>query len=432
MGKPWINEWQPDVPAFWQTRGRSLARRNLLLSVINLVLSFSVWMLWSILVVRLPAAGFPYSPNQLFWLAALPGLSGALLRIVYGLMVPLLGGRRWTALSSLSLCLPLGGIWLALGDSNTGYPTMLLLALSCGLGGANFSSSLTHLVDFFPQQEQAAVLSQHASLANLGVPLVQCALPLLYLLALSDGGSNAHGLQQTLLPWIALQALAAVAAWLWMDDVQAPHIGFLEQMRVFRRRQNWLMSWLYLGSFGSLIGFAAAFPLLLELGFAGRPGWHWAFLGVLVGTLARALGLRLGSRHPRRILLFGFLGMALCCGAAMWLPGHPALALPFLAVMMLLFICTGLANAATFQLLPSGNAGAPQAVLAFASSIAALGAFVIPKLLGSAWAAFGEPGPAFGLFILFYLSCALLVWKWPPSNGLAKQATATDTASHLP
>ncbi|WP_338845919.1 MFS transporter [Massilia sp. W12] len=409
MNKAPITDWNPDSPAFWQVQGRALAQRNLALSVANLVLSFGVWMVWSVLVVQLPAAGFEYSPNQLFWLAALPGLSGALLRIVYTLLAPVFGGRRWTALSSLSLSLPLLGLYLTLQNTDNVYPSFLLLALLTGMGGANFTSSLSHLAPFYPQQQQKAILGLHASLANLGVALVQFLLPLLMHWLLLSGVSTQDSLRFTLLPWFILLTLAAISAWLGMNDLPCTPPSLTSHLRPFRKRQNWLMSWLYLGSFGSFIGFAAAFPLLAQLGWHGALPPEVVFAGPLSGALARWAGLRLMPPQPARMLLFGFLGMAACCLLIEWQFGRNGWAWPFYLTMLMLFLCTGLANAATFHLMPNANnSDAPQAVLAFASTIAALGAFVIPKSLGSAWAVWGDPAPAFWLFFCFFLSCALL------------------------
>src|SRR5512140_1135312 len=129
--------WTPEDKAFWQREGKAIANINLWISIPALLLAFAVWMVWSVVVVNLPNIGFKYSTNQLFWLTALPGLSGATLRIFYSFMVPIFGGRKWTALSTGSLLIPAIGIGFAVQDPNTSYPTMLILALLCGFGGGN-------------------------------------------------------------------------------------------------------------------------------------------------------------------------------------------------------------------------------------------------------------------------------------------------------
>lgn len=262
--------WNPEDPVFWAARGRALALRNLGFAIPALALSFAVWMLWSVLVVYLPEAGFRYSTNQLFWLSALPALCGATLRVFYGFAVPWVGGRRWTALSTASLLLPAGGIAWAVQDPTTPYELMVVLALLCGLGGANFASGMAHISACFPARDQGTALGASAGFAHLGVGLVQWLVPAVITLNLS-GRSTPDGdalwLQNAGLVWLPLIAASSLAAWFGMDDVQAGGVTVAEQAQLFTRRHSWLMSWLYLGSFGSFIGFAAAYPLLLRSQF---------------------------------------------------------------------------------------------------------------------------------------------------------------------
>ena len=137
-----IQDWRPEDSTFWESTGRAIARRNLWVSVPCLLLSFSVWMVWSVVVAKLPSVGFAFSTEQLFWLAALPGLSGATLRVFYGFMPAIFGGRLWTTLTTWSLLLPALGMGLAVQNPVTPYWIFLGLALLCGLGGGNFASSM--------------------------------------------------------------------------------------------------------------------------------------------------------------------------------------------------------------------------------------------------------------------------------------------------
>jgi NNP family nitrate/nitrite transporter-like MFS transporter len=136
-----IADWRPEDPVVLEREaGKKVAARNLWLSVPALFLSFAVWMVWSVVVAKLPSIGFDYTTDQLFWLAALPGLSGATLRIFYSFMVPVFGGRLWTTLTTWSLLAPALGIGFAVQNPETPYWIMLGLALLCGLGGGNFAS----------------------------------------------------------------------------------------------------------------------------------------------------------------------------------------------------------------------------------------------------------------------------------------------------
>lgn len=163
-----IQHWTPEDQTFWQGQGRRIAQRKLWLSIPALTLAVAVWMLWSVVVVHLPAAGFHFSTNQLFWLTALPALCGATLRIFYAFAVPLVGGRRFTALATASLLLPAVGLGLAVQDPSTSYEWMVALALLCGLGGGNFASSMAHISFFYPAAGQGGALGLNAGLGHLG------------------------------------------------------------------------------------------------------------------------------------------------------------------------------------------------------------------------------------------------------------------------
>ncbi len=150
-----LDDWRPENPTFWAEQGRKIARRNLWISIPALTLAFAVWMVWSVVVAKLPLIGFDFTQDQLFWLAALPALSGATLRIFYSFMVPIFGGRLWTTLSTASLLIPAMGIGYAVQDPSTPYLIFVVLALLCGLGGANFASSMANISFFFPKAEKA-------------------------------------------------------------------------------------------------------------------------------------------------------------------------------------------------------------------------------------------------------------------------------------
>ena len=179
LGPHLIEDWRPEDEEFWDTKGRGIARRNLLISIPALLLSFAVWMVWSVVVAKLPSIGFTYTTDQLFWLAALPGLSGATLRIFYSFMVPIFGGRLWTTLTTWSLIIPALGIGMAVQNPATPYWLFLALALLCGFGGGNFASSMSNISFFFPKAEKGNALALNAGLGNLGVSVVQFVVPLI-------------------------------------------------------------------------------------------------------------------------------------------------------------------------------------------------------------------------------------------------------------
>jgi len=442
-----LAHWQPEDRAFWVREGARVARRNLAVSATALTLSFAVWMVWSVVVVMLPHAGFRFSTGQMFWLAAAPGLAGGTLRLLFAFFVPIFGGRTWTVLSTLLLLVPTIGLGVAVQDPATGYPTMLALALAAGIGGGNFASSMSNISFFYPASRQGTALGLNAGLGNLGVGLAQLAVPLAVGVALfgafggagqeyADGAVRTMWLQNAGFVWVPAILVVAWLAWRHMDDLEVVRASLGEQTTVVLRRDTWILAWLYLGTFGSFIGFAAGFPLVADVQYGGLGVTAYAFAGPLVAALARPVGGWLADRH-------GGAGVAIGCFAAM----AAAIALmlgmsgsygAFLGAFALLFVASGVGNGAVFQLFPhvfarlhAGAAGAgarvasleAAAALGVASGIAAFGGFFIPKAYGTAVASFGDTRPALALFLLFYLSCIAVAW-WFYARPEAARRTA--------
>ncbi|MDN2710460.1 NarK family nitrate/nitrite MFS transporter [Janthinobacterium sp. SUN118] len=449
MSRYMINTWEPETPSFWQSTGKATAARNLWISIPALLLAFAVWMVWSVVVVNLPNIGFTYSNNQLFWLTALPGLSGATLRIFYSFMVPIFGGRRWTAISTGSLLIPAIGIGLAVQDVNTGYPTMLILALLCGFGGGNFASSMANISFFYPKASKGFALGMNAGLGNLGVSVVQFVVPLVITFAVfgawggdaltwvKNGVSKDMWLQNAGFIWVPFIALSTLLAWFGMNDLASAKASFSEQAVIFKRKHNWLMCWLYTGTFGSFIGYSAAFPLLIKIQFPDVNPLDYAFLGPLVGALARVAGGVISDKlGGARVTLWSFLLMiGAVLGVLYFMPqgGVGGNFNGFFWMFMLLFAGTGIGNASTFRMIPvifltehqraaagKGKAAQEQAivdankegaaVLGFTSAVAAYGAFFIPKSYGTSIAMTGSPDAALWCFIGFYVSCIAITW----------------------
>jgi NNP family nitrate/nitrite transporter-like MFS transporter len=414
-----IRHWNPDDPVFWRAAGERVARRNLWLSVVALTLAFAVWMSWPVVVARLPAAGFRFSTEQLYWLAALPALSGATLRFVYAFAVPVFGGRRFTVWATASLLLPALGTGLAVQNPATPYELMLALALLCGLGGANFASSMAHISFFYPKASVGTALGLNAGLGNLGVPLALLLVPIVIGTGAGLGTPQATGLwlQHAGYVWLPLILVATLAAWFGMNDLQQARGSFAEQALIFRRRHNWLMCWLYIGTFGSFIGLAAALPLLVGSEYPQQTLLHLLWLGPLAGALSRTLGGHASDRlGGARVTQTAFVAMALgAAGVIVALPAAGAqgrLGL-LLASLLLLFVAAGVGNGSTFRMIALIFRNEPKeaaAVLGFASAVGAYGGFFIPKAVGSSIAFTGGAQAAFAVFALFYLSCLGLTW----------------------
>jgi NNP family nitrate/nitrite transporter-like MFS transporter len=444
-----LKVWTPEDKQFWEKEGEAIAKLNLWISVPALFLAFAVWQVWSVVAVGLPALGFKYSTNQLFWLAAAPALSGATLRIFYSFMVPIVGGRRWTAISTATLLIPAIGIGLAVQDNTTGYPTMLLLALLCGLGGGNFSSSMANISFFFPKERKGSALGVNAGLGNLGVSVVQFLSPLVVTAGIFGiFGGDAQTIvknNQTLqvwtqnaafiwVPWIAL---TSVIAWFGMNDIADAKASFATQATIFGRKDNWLMCVLYLGTFGSFIGYAAGFPLLIKSQFPGVNPLAYAWLGPLVGAVIRPFGGWLADKlGGARVTFWNFIVMAAAVlGVVAFLPtgGKGGNFAGFFLMFLVLFMTTGIGNGSTFRMIPviflnlrlrgvdrddaaavaraikEGNTEGA-ATLGFTAAMAAYGGFFIPKSYGTSIAMTGGPEAALYVFFVFYLVCIAITW----------------------
>ncbi|MGN6315184.1 NarK family nitrate/nitrite MFS transporter [Trinickia sp.] len=444
-----LEVWTPEDKAFWEREGEAVAKLNLWISVPALFLAFAIWQVWSVVAVSLPALGFKYTTDQLFWLAAAPALSGATLRIFYSFMVPLVGGRRWTAISTASLLLPALGIGFAVQDNTTPYGTMLALALLCGFGGGNFSSSMANISFFFPKERKGSALGVNAGLGNLGVSVVQFLSPLVVTAGVlgifggapqtmvKAGHASQVWMQNAAFIWVPWIAVASLAAWFGMNDIAQAKASFAAQAAIFRRKHNWLMCLLYLGTFGSFIGYAAGFPLLIKNEFPSINPLAYAWLGPLIGAVVRPFGGWLADKlGGARVTLWNFVVMALAVGGVLlFLPSGPSGGSfgGFFVSFLVLFFTTGIGNGSTFRMIPviflalnlegvdaldreavdratkQGNTEAA-ATLGFTAAMAAYGGFFIPKSYGSSIALTGGPETALYVFIAFYLICIAVTW----------------------
>jgi len=439
-----LTDWRPEDAVFWASKGKAIARRNLWLSIPSLLLSFAIWQVWSVVVAKLPLVGFRFSNDELFWLAALPGLTGASLRIFYSFMVPIFGGRLWTTVTTWSLLIPAVGIGYAVQNPSTPYVVLLILALLCGFGGGNFASSMSNISFFFPRAEKGNALALNAGLGNLGVSVVQFVVPL----AITAGvfgwlggppevvkaGAAPLWLQNAGFVFVPFIVIAAFANWFGMNDIAAAKASFADQSVIFRRRHNWIMCWLYTGTFGSFIGYSAGFPLLAKILFPDVDALQLAFIGPLVGAVSRSGTGWVSDRFGgARVTFWVFWLMLIGVGGVLWSISMHVQTWAFWAFFgsfLVLFFATGVGNASTFQMIPaimrieiarlmpelSGEDARRQAeresaaITGFTSAIAAFGAFFIPKGYGTSIALTGGPQAALWCFGIFYVTCIAITW----------------------
>lgn len=521
-------EWTPEDPAFWESTGKKLANRTLLLSVPSLLCAFSVWMYWSILTVQMKNLGFPFTDAQLWKITAAAGMAGATLRIPNAFLIALSGGRNVIALTTALLLIPTLGAGIALRDINTPFWIFVVLAALSGIGGGNFASSMSNISTFFPKRIQGTALGINAGVGNLGVSAMQFALPWVTTFALFGGlggaalvlphdvpGKTAGTLvwvQNGGLMWVPIIALLAVLAWLGMKNLPIHQVGstaaamgkalwllllgfaataiglsmqfymqdnlkgligkvapdyagyqpWIElllmllvvlpvtvlaalglmrhltpakvrqnlgvQYGIFNNKHTWLMTILYIMTFGSFIGYSAALPKLIQDVFGvlpgGAPNPHapsalvYAWIGPFVGSISRPLGGWLSDKFGGArvtgwntvLMIASALGVAYYVNAAHGAAAPDTFFYPFLILFIMLFLTTGIGNGSTFRMVPiifPANQAGP--VLGWTSAVAAYGAFVFPNIF-AAQIKLGTPQYAFVGFAGYYVICLVINW----------------------
>ncbi|RBM21497.1 NarK/NasA family nitrate transporter [Streptomyces sp. PT12] len=446
-GGRWIDEWDPEDEEFWRTTGERVARRNLVLSIVAEHIGFSIWTLWSVLVLFMgPEYGVDAAGK--FFLVSVATLVGALVRVPYTFAVARFGGRNWTVVSASMLLLPTVAAWLVM-EPGTSYGTFLLVAILTGVGGGNFASSMTNINSFFPLRRKGWALGLNAGGGNIGVPVVQ----LVGLLVIATAG---EGHPRVLLAVYApLIVLAAVLAWRYMDNLGPVTNDTGAARESVRDGHTWIMSFLYIGTFGSFIGYSFAFGLVLQNEFDRTPLQAAAvtFIGPLLGSLIRPLG---GSWADRwggaRITLLTFAGMAGATGVVIAASASGSLPV-FLVGFIALFMLSGLGNGSTYKMIPgiyhakararglTGDAAAAWgrrlsgAAIGLIGAVGALGGLGINLAFRQSFQSTGSGTAAFAGFLGFYAVCSLVTWavylrRAPgPGGGGAPAAASPRDAS---
>ena len=412
----WIDGWDPEDAGQWASVGRVVARRNLGLSVVAEFLGFAVWALWSIVVPQLPAAGFELTVDQMFWLIALPSLVGATLRIPYTFAVPVFGGRNWTIVSALLLLVPTVGLAVAVQNPQLGFGALLAVAALAGVGGGNFASSMANISFFYPEREKGRALGLNAAGGNLGTAAVQFAVPLVIV------GAAGLELERAGLMFVPLVLISALLAWRFMDNLSNAKSDPRSYGVAARNRHTWIISFIYIGTFGSFIGFSGAFPTLLKNQFP-EVTMSIAFAGALVGSIARPLGGMLADRlGGARVTIVAFAVMATGVVCAIFALRAHAFG-PFLASFLVLFVATGAGNGSVYRMIPAVfrfGAGddedrarrikAAAGCLGIAGAVGAFGGFLIPRGFAVSTSMTGTIQGALWVIVGLYLVMGLTTW----------------------
>ena len=443
----WIERWTPEDEVFWEAKGKAIAFRNLIFSIVAEHIGFSIWMLWSIVVVRMygtfddagnllatGANGWALTAEQGLTLLAVASGVGAFLRIPYTFAVPIFGGRNWTVISALLLIVPTAGLAWVVGRPETSFGVLVAIAATAGFGGGNFASSMSNITFFYPDKAKGWALGLNAAGGNIGVAVAQKLVPIVI-------GIGGIGLAMAGLVYLPLAVIAAVLAFVFMDNLREAKADPKPTVRSLRHGHTWLMAFLYVGTFGSFIGYSAAFPTLLTVVFE-RPdiALGWGFLGALLGSLARPYGGKLADRFGGSIItVAAFVFMAIAGFAAVQGVQSENLPLFFVSFMML-FLITGLGNGSTYRMIPSifnrlrdadGEPGEERTLdfkrqsagaVGIISAIGAFGGFAIPFVYKWSREAFeGSIVPALQIYIGVFLLMAALTWVFYLRKGARMQ-----------
>jgi NNP family nitrate/nitrite transporter-like MFS transporter len=434
----WLENWNPE-----QNWDSVLAWRTLWITTYSLMLSFIVWFMVSAIVVKLPGVGFKFSTAQLFWLTAMPGLAGGTLRIIWTFLPPILGTRHLITYSTALLLIPVLGWSYAIGNASTPYWVLLLLALLAGIGGGNFSGFMPSTSYFFPKKLQGTALGIQAGIGNFGVSVVQFLTPWVVGFALfasgivqldkpetfstKNGLSNPIWLHNAALVWTLFIVVGVVLAWTLLKSVPV-RANFREQFDIFRNKHTWIMTSLYMATFGSFSGLSAVFALLIRQlygKFDGAPDpLAFAFLGPLVGSLVRVafgpLADRMGGAKLTQLSTIGMLAGAVAISFFVT-PTSLAQFPYFVAFMLAIFFFAGIGNASTFKQMPMifdpRKAGG---VIGWTAAIAAYGPFFFSILIAAIIARAGHPAAFFYGLAVFYALNIYLNWYFYARKGAEK------------
>ena len=378
--------WDPEDEAHWDKR---LAWQTLTVTTFTLTLCFIAWFLPSAIIPKLNALGFTFTKSQLYWMASMPGLSAGFLRLVWMVLPPKIGTRKMVTLTTLLLILPVLGWGFEVTNPDVPYWRLMGLAFLSGIGGGAFSGFMPSTSFFFPKRMQGTALGLQAGIGNFGVSLVQLLTPWLIgfgmfgflgsqQMALAGQNPVTVYYQNSALVYIPFIVAGAIWAYIVLKSVPIK-ASIKQQFDIFGNLDTWLMTLLYIMTFGTFSGLAAQFGLLminlygagnanivegagqsaqlLIEGYAIPDPVKFVFLGPLVGAGARVLFSPLTDRMGGAIWTL-ISGIGLLVSIVVTIPSltpdyTSAETLQggfnlFLGGMLAIFLFSGIGNASTF------------------------------------------------------------------------------------
>lgn len=433
----WLSNWEPENNEFWEAQGNSIAWKTLWITTISLTISFATWFMVSAIVVKLPGIGFNFTQNQLFWLAAMPGLAAGTLRIVHTFLLPIYGTRHVITMSTLLKLIPCIGLGMAVMNVNTPFWVFMVLAFTAGFGGGDFSSFMPSTNLFFPKRLKGSALGIQAGIGNFGVSLAQFMTPALLGIAFvgtpqvfkkidpatkSVIGSSEIYLQNAAFWYVPLVILVTVACWYLLRSIPVK-ASFKEQLDIFSKKHTWYCTVIYFMTFGTFAGLSAAFPMMMQAlygGFENAPDpLKYAFYGPLIGSASRVL-FGFVSDKTGGAILTTITGLGLIAGTSIMI--FMGLVAPtsmdtfplFVGVMLAMFFFAGIGNASTFRQFPiifQHNQRQAAGVLGWTAAVAAYGPFVFSMIIGTVIGATGNANGFFWGLLVFLVAATVINWQ---------------------
>lgn len=433
----WLTNYDASNEVFWQSEGKKIAWKTLTITTIALTMSFATWFLFSVVVIKLPKIGFTFTDNQLFWLAAMPGLAGGLLRILNTFLIPMYGTKKVITITTFIKIIPLFMLGFAVMDPSSSFAYFMLIAFLLGIGGGDFSSYMPSTSLFFPKKELGTALGIQAGIGNFGVSLVQLLSPLIMSLTIFSflgGGEIVAETGKKIylenIAFIYIIPLFLVGIWAWFSLKSIPVVAsFKEQMDIFGDKHTWYCTLTYFMTFGTFAGLAAAFPLMIKSLYVPLDSeldpLKFAFYGPLIGSATRVIFGKVADKTGGAILTH-ITGIALIILFALLIIGGFLTPVGmsqfpyFVAIVMLIFFFTGIGNAATFKQFPMIFSDSPRkaaGVIGWTAAIAAFGPFVFNVLITSSKSISGDSRLFFGLMILICIAATFINWNFYTKKG---------------
>lgn len=433
----WLQNYDATNETFWQNEGKKIAWKTLTITTIALTMSFATWFLFSVVVIKLPKIGFKFSDNQLFWLAAMPGLAGGLLRILNTFLIPMFGTKKVITVTTFLKIIPLIMLGFAVMDSSSSFGYFMLIAFLLGIGGGDFSSYMPSTSLFFPKKELGTALGIQAGIGNFGVSLVQLLSPLvmgLTIFSFLGGGEIVAETGKTIylenIAFIYIIPLLLVGIWAWISLRSIPVVAtFKEQIDIFGDKHTWYCTLTYFMTFGTFAGMAAAFPMMIKSLYVPLDSdldpLKYAFYGPLIGSATRVIFGKIADKTGGAILTH-ITGIALIILFAVlifggYLSPNSMEQFPyFVGIVMLIFFFTGIGNAATFKQFPMIFSDSPRkaaGVIGWTAAIAAFGPFVFNVLISTSKTISGDSRLFFGLMLFICIYATYINWKYYTKKG---------------